>query len=83
MFKEKEGLFDVIIDDGPHSCASQDWFFRNYYYLLNEGGVLVCEDINGYDSDKLIQAKLELELYVLDLRMNNTNKDEIIGLRYK
>ena len=83
MLKEKEGLFDVIIDDGPHSWASQDWFFRNYYYLLNEGGVLVCEDINGYDSDKLIQAKLELELYVLDLRMNNTNKDEIIGLRYK
>ena len=83
LLREKEGLFDVIIDDGPHSWASQDWFFRNYYSLLNDGGVLVCEDINGYDVNNLAYVKRELGLYVLDLRVNNSNKDEIIGLRYK
>jgi hypothetical protein len=83
MLKEKEGLFDIIIDDGPHSWPSQDWFFRNYYSLLNEGGVLVCEDIHEMYRNNLAYIKKELGLYILDLRFNASSRDEIIGLRFK
>jgi hypothetical protein len=83
MLKEKEGLFDIIIDDGPHSWPSQDWFFRNYYSLLNKGGVLVCEDIHEMYRNNLAYVKRELNLYILDLRFNASSRDEIIGLRFK
>jgi spermidine synthase len=84
LIKEKEGKFDIIIDDGPHTWASQEWFFIYYYSLLNDGGVLVCEDIfEGYQ-EVLAKLKQDYGLYVLDLRMNNNpNRDEIIALRFK
>jgi hypothetical protein len=84
MLQEKEGKFDIIIDDGPHTWESQQWFFENYYSLLNEGGVLLCEDIHGQHYNQLQQLSKKLKLYILDLRMNNNpNGDEIIALRYK
>jgi hypothetical protein len=83
LLKEKEGMFDIIIDDGPHTWESQEWFLRNYYSLLNEGGVLVCEDILGQYRNNLAYIKKELNLYILDLRINNNNIDEIIALRFK
>jgi len=84
LLEEKEGKFDVIIDDGPHTWSSQDWFFRNYYSLLNKGGVLMCEDIHEAYRNNLSYIKRELGLYVLDLRINNNpNGDEIIALRFK
>lgn len=80
---EKEGKFDIIIDDGPHTWESQEWFLRNYYSLLNEGGVLVCEDILEYFRNNLFNIRKELDLYILDLRINNNNIDEIMALRFK
>lgn len=82
---EKEGKFDIIIDDGPHTWESQKWFLKNYFSLLNQGGVLLCEDIQEfYLKHNLKLLSKELDLFVLDLRVNN-NKDfnEIIALRYK
>jgi hypothetical protein len=82
--EEKEGKFDIIIDDGPHTWPSQEWFFKNYYSLLNDGGVLMCEDIHESHRNNLAYLKRELGLYVLDLRINNNpNGDEIIALRFK
>jgi len=85
LIKDKEGLFDIIIDDGPHSWESQDWFFKNYYSLLNPGGVLVCEDIFEGNYMNIYYLKKQLSnMYVLDLRINNNpNKDEIMALRFK
>jgi len=84
LIKEKEGTFDIIIDDGPHTWASQEWFFMYYYKLLNEGGVLVCEDIYEGYKENLAKLKQDYNLYVLDLRINNNpNGDEIIALRFK
>jgi hypothetical protein len=81
---EKEGKFDIIIDDGPHTWESQEWFFKNYYNLLNDGGVLLCEDIHESNYNALQNLTKNLNLYVLDLRINNNpNKDEIIALRFK
>lgn len=84
FLKENEEKFDIIIDDGPHTWESQEWFFVNYYPLLNEGGVMICEDIFEGNYDLLQNLQKRLDLYVLDLRVNsNNNNDEIIALRFK
>jgi hypothetical protein len=81
FLKEKEEGFDIIIDDGPHTWESQEYFLRNYDQLLNSGGVLVCEDIHDYHN--LLHLKHELSLYILDLRFNIHHPDEVLALRYK
>lgn len=46
------GYFDIINDDGPHDLASQLNCIKIYYPKLNEGGVLIIEDIlekNSFD----------------------------------
>lgn len=80
-----EGKFDIIIDDGPHTWESQKWFLKKYYDLLNPGGVLICEDIQEFFlKHNLKLLTKELNLYVLDLRVNsNLDFNEIIALRYK
>lgn len=84
MLKNNHEKFDIIIDDGPHTWESQEWFFRNYTELLNEGGVLVCEDISIDYIKNLKKLQIELDLYVLDLRFNaNPNYNEFLALRYK
>jgi hypothetical protein len=37
--------FDIIIDDGPHTFESMQFFLQWYLPKLNDGGVLVLEDI--------------------------------------
>lgn len=84
MLKNNHEKFDIIIDDGPHTWESQEWFFRNYGELLNEGGVLVCEDIHIDYATNLKKLQIELDLYVLDLRFNaNPDYNEFLALRYK
>ena len=33
--------FDIIIDDGPHTKISQEFFAENYIKLLNPNGILI------------------------------------------
>lgn len=40
--------FDVIIDDGPHTLGSQQFFVQNYPNLLGKEGLAVVEDIQEY-----------------------------------
>ena len=37
--------FDIIIDDGPHSFESMQFFLINYLPLVKSGGILILEDI--------------------------------------
>ncbi len=39
------GSFSIMIDDGPHSLVSQKRFLDLYLPKLDEGGVLIIEDI--------------------------------------
>lgn len=43
---EKEGPFDIIMDDGGHYMNQQVTSFNELYYHLNDGGVYLCEDIH-------------------------------------
>jgi hypothetical protein len=45
MVQRLPGPFDVIIDDGSHTLASQLFVVEHYTRLLAVGGVLVVEDI--------------------------------------
>lgn len=38
---------NVIIDDGPHTYESMEFFLRNYIKKLAPGGILVLEDITN------------------------------------
>ena len=44
--EDKEGEFDIIIDDGSHTYEHQTFFLDNYTKLLREHGLLVCEDVS-------------------------------------
>ncbi len=83
--KSLEGQkFDIIMDDGPHTWESQVKFFNLYYDLLDEGGVLMCEDIVSNYLPQLKQLANDYEdFYVFDLRTKADNIDEIIAILKK
>lgn len=81
--KETHGLFDIIIDDGPHSWESQNFFLNNYFQLLNPGGVLLCEDMHSSYMHELVKLRDSLHICIFDLRSNYTEDDnDIIALRF-
>lgn len=43
---EKEGAFDIIIDDGGHTMKQQIGTFETLFPLLNDGGTYIVEDIH-------------------------------------
>ena len=77
--------FDIIMDDGPHTWESQLKFFNLYYDLLNDGGVLMCEDIQQTYLPQLQQLGHQYEdFYIFDLRAKrNIHGDEIIAILKK
>lgn len=53
--------YDIIIDDGSHFIGHQEDVIRKYYNKLNVNGILIVEDINGFDdSCRLEKAALEM-----------------------
>ena len=75
--------FDIIIDDGSHEPAHQDFFLRHYHNLLTTGGLLICEDVLDIEFyEKQISAR---GCYGLDLSANVQHRrpDERILLKYK
>lgn len=74
--------FDVIIDDGPHSYDSFIFMARHYSHLLNDGGVLVIEDIPEINFTtgilQAIPAELQSKARVVDNRYINNRWDDIL-----
>ena len=77
------GRFDLIIDDGSHEIADQEFFLIKYYDLLNTGGFLLCEDVHDdfFFSDQVT----ENDCYGIDLCINNMQSrlDDKILLKEK
>ena len=44
-FTSKQLMFDIMIDDGPHTLESMVSFIQMYLPLLKEDGILVVEDV--------------------------------------
>jgi len=77
------GKFSIMIDDGPHSLASQKRFLELYLPRLEEGGVLIIEDIQREyrDSYQLMKAlpggdKCTFEIY--DFRARSRTGDDFL-----
>jgi hypothetical protein len=81
----EEQKFDIIMDDGPHTWESQLTFFNLYYDLLEDGGALICEDIQQAYLPQLQQLGQQYEdFYIFDLRAKrNIHGDEIIAILKK
>lgn len=76
--------FDLIIDDGSHEWDHQRFFLENYYELLSEQGILLCEDVYTSTLKHVEELRDDLNLYILDLTHNiNTDENEVIILRFK
>jgi len=77
----EDGIFDYIIDDGPHKVETQLFSINNYYDKLKLSGKLIIEDIQtDNDLRTLVNRCKELnyEHKVFDLRQNKGRYDDII-----
>ena len=74
--------FDILIDDGPHTYESVEFFVRYYLTLLRGEGILVVEDIQHWDwIDKLkmlVPDQYKQFIKVFDLRNNKGRYDDIL-----
>lgn len=76
--------FDIIIDDGPHTLSSMLSFIELYLPKLNQGGVLVIEDVQSVDwmpilKDRFINVKTtDDESMVIDLRASKGRYDDLM-----
>lgn len=53
-FKDNSISFDIIIDDGPHTLETQDFFLQNYQQLLKSSeSIIILEDIYNHSFDFL------------------------------
>ena len=75
--------FDIIIDDGPHTIESQIKCLEFYLPKLNDGGVILIEDIQKYEYIETLEEKykelggdMEVEFY--DLRNIKRRYDDLI-----
>ena len=74
--------FDVIIDDGPHTLASQIFTVSHYFPMLKPNGVLIIEDIQDIQHVDALTAALPEELHrcvqIFDNRSSRGRYDDII-----
>ncbi len=75
-------LYDVAVDDGPHTLESMKTFAASYAPLLAPGGVLVIEDVQDIAWVDQIRESfpeaLRDRVRVVDLRGNKNRYDDIL-----
>ena len=75
-------LFNIIIDDGPHTIQSQVLFIKKYFDLLKDGGIMIIEDIQNYSDIKLLENQVPIEyrnsIDIFDLRKIKNRYDDIL-----
>lgn len=85
-------LFDVIVDDGPHTLETQMFCAEHYSGLLSPNGILIIEDIPSPEwipqIASVVPERLQPYMYAIDRRIapyRNSIDDElmfIIDLRF-
>jgi SAM-dependent methyltransferase len=59
---------DIFIDDGSHILNDQLYIVKTVYPVLKPGGLLIIEDVQDIDKDKLLFEELGYEFVVADMR---------------
>ena len=74
--------FDFLLDDGPHTLASQIEFVELYSSLLAENGILIVEDVQhiSWLGELCNKTPEHLKQYIktYDLRQNKGRYDDIV-----
>lgn len=74
--------FDIIIDDGPHTLQSQIDCIKYYIPKLNDGGVLIIEDVQDKQHFDALKENTPIELHnnieMLDLRFARGRYDDLL-----
>jgi cephalosporin hydroxylase len=68
---------DIAIDDGSHALEDQIMFLKIVYPVLNDGGYLIIEDIQNWETDLPEFDKLGLHIFVIDQREVSNIYDDI------
>lgn len=81
------GKFTILIDDGPHSLASQKRFLELYLSKLDEDGVLIIEDVpRAYRSSFQFMLLLPGDKYVFETHdfrsVSRTGDDFLFVVRH-
>jgi len=78
----KNNLFDLIIDDGPHTFQSMLLAIQNYLPKLSDEGILCIEDIPEYgwmyDLSATVPKELQQCIKVFDLRETDKKYDSLL-----
>tara|TARA_R100000008_G_scaffold46015_1_gene27088 strand:- start:1857 stop:2543 length:687 start_codon:yes stop_codon:yes gene_type:complete len=78
----KDTTFDFILDDGSHKEQDQIKYFNKYYKLLNEGGIMICEDFYNVDQARRVIDGCDLKINNLSIVLRNqcipSGKGEIV-----
>ena len=81
-FIDKGIVFDVAIDDGPHTLESMKTFLNLYSQILAPDGILIIEDVQKIEwIDELKNCTpnhLKPYIKVFDLRPNKGRYDDIL-----
>jgi hypothetical protein len=78
------GNFDIIIDDGPHTIPTLQQCMELYLPILNDGGVMVLEDVQDPSWFPILIESLPLNLNdsisyeCIDLRENLNRYDDLL-----
>jgi GR25 family glycosyltransferase involved in LPS biosynthesis len=83
MFNKQNIYFDMILDDGPHTLLSMNYFLIHYSKLLAPNGILIIEDIPSMDWALLFKKIVDISFKeenscIYDLRPNKNRCDDII-----
>ena len=69
---------DYLIDDGPHSLDSQLKCVQQWFSKIKKGGKLIIEDIQNFDTDKIKFDELGIPYEVIDTRISNQRRDDVL-----
>jgi len=69
---------DIVIEDGSHNLQDQLFVINLIYPLLKKGGVLIIEDIQDFDNQKIEFEKTGYDFLTIDKRKETGRYDEVL-----
>lgn len=83
--KKLDVLFDIIVDDGPHTLESQIQALQLYLPKLAPQGILIIEDIQDYNHIALLHYHVPkgYTVEIHDLRNKKNRPDDILFIVHK
>jgi 23S rRNA U2552 (ribose-2'-O)-methylase RlmE/FtsJ len=79
--KEKNYIFDFVIEDADHSPQTQAFMLKNCNHFLSDNGVYIVEDVRSYEIAKdlidFIPEEYRFYSYIWDASVATKRNDDI------